>query len=398
MAFYESFLSLLEERYPTTARTINVRERLTPLLFCPVAVKLSRHLADKARLFAEATFALREIQDRKTKLENLEPHIADPGNYSALMSYDFHVDAEGRLRLIEINTNAAMSLMSDLLYEAAGLQNGFSVDFKREIIDTFKNEFTFAMGPSRKLERAVIVDEKPETQRAFVEFHAYRELFERDGIEAFIADPRDLEFANGELRLNGKRIDLVYNRDTDFYLEGEGSRALRYAMEAKTACISPHAHEYRLLADKARLMELSAPSAIESLDLSEAHKAELRSAIIPAFSVRDVQDTDALWAERKKLFFKPKRSFGGKAVYRGDGISRGVFARILEGDYLAQEFVPPATLTIPIENESRVETFKYDLRFYAYRDRIQLACARLYHGQMTNSHTPGGGIAAIEWV
>jgi hypothetical protein len=73
-----------------------------------------------------------------------------------------------------------------------------------------------------------------------------------------------------------------------------------------------------------------------------------------------------------------------------------VFAQILAGDYLAQEYVPPSTLTIPVEEKPT--EFKYDLRFYAYQDRIQLACARLYQGQMTNSHTPGGGIAAIEWV
>lgn len=397
MSFYETFLSTFETQYPETARALVLRERLTPLLFCPVAVKLSRQLADQAMTFAQAAFALRQIETRRRSLEALTPPTLDPGNFSALMSYDFHVAGDGRLRLIEINTNAGMSLMADLLYQLNGLPNRFGENFQREIVETFKSEFTLAF-PSRerRLERIAIVDEAPESQKLLVEFYAFRELFGREGIETLIADPGEMEFADGELRLGGKRVDLVYDRDTDFYLESERSHALLAAMMARAACITPHPHEYRLLADKERLMELASPGAIEALALSDEHKAALRSAIIPAYSVQEIKDPDELWSRRKKLFFKPKRSYGGKAAYRGASISRPVFAQILAGDYLAQEYVPPSTLTIPVEEKPT--EFKYDLRFYAYQDRIQLACARLYQGQMTNSHTPGGGIAAIEWV
>jgi hypothetical protein len=74
-------------------------------------------------------------------------------------------------------------------------------------------------------------------------------------------------------------------------------------------------------------------------------------------------------------------------------MSRGTFASILAGDYLAQEMVPP-----PVVQYEGEEEMKYDLRFYAYRDRVQLACARLYRGQMTNSQSLGGGIAPIRWA
>jgi hypothetical protein len=90
--------------------------------------------------------------------------------------------------------------------------------------------------------------------------------------------------------------------------------------------------------------------------------------------------------------FKPRHAFGGKGVFRGSSISRGAFDGVIASDSLAQDFVPAPTVKI-----EGVE-FKYDLRFFAYRDRVHVACARLYQGQTTNATTPGGGVAAITWV
>ena len=38
---------------------------------------------------------------------------------------------------------------------------------------------------------------------------------------------------------------------------------------------------------------------------------------------------------------------------------------------------------------------KTDLRLYAYRNRVLGVTARLYHGQVTNLRTPGGGFARV---
>ena len=73
-------------------------------------------------------------------------------------------------------------------------------------------------------------------------------------------------------------------------------------------------------------------------------------------------------------------------------ISRGAFQALLDQDVLIQEFVPAPTVRIDGTE------FKFDLRFFAYRDEVRLAIARLYQGQMTNATTPGGGVTSIEWV
>lgn len=425
MITYEQFLARLADLYPEAARKLVFADQLTPTLVCAHAVTLPLALKIEAEAIVRAFFKVRGLPDRTRALEALEPPIADPGNTSALMSYDFHVDTAGHLRLIEINTNASLSLIVDALHETHGLKNPFVESFRDDIIAVFRNEYRASFAAERMLagesqpqtpaiSTIAIVDEKPYEQKLFVEFLLYRELFERAGHRVEICDAaslRNAERDHGLLTESGEKIDLVYNRHTDFYFQQPATAALKTAMEKQSACITPHPHEYRLLADKERLLELSRPDALTSLPLSESERQCLATALIRTRESRDFASEAELWAERKRWFFKPKRSFGGKATYRGATMSRTVCHQVYSGDYIAQEFVPAPELTLPEspsesspkspmkagENAQSVLKMKYDLRFYVYRDRIQLACARLYQGQMTNAKTPGGGVTPIIW-
>jgi hypothetical protein len=100
-----------------------------------------------------------------------------------------------------------------------------------------------------------------------------------------------------------------------------------------------------------------------------------------------------LWARRSKLFFKPGTGFGSKAAYRGDKVTRRVWADILDADYVAQDMVPPSTRTVSINGE--IHSLKADLRNYTYDGQVQLVAARIYQGQTTNFRTPGGGFAPV---
>ena len=378
------------------AQTYDVANRLSPLLICPDALTLSKSLKIQAEEIVRAFWALRLDSARNHKLEIIDPAIPDPGNVSALMSFDFHIDPSGLLRLIEINTNASLSLLVDLLYEVHEIENPFSKNFRTEIVATFREELSLAGFSTPKT--VAIVDEHPQEQRLFIEFLMYKELFEKNGFTTLIADASELIFENGKIKMGASALDLIYNRHTDFYFQTPGTSALHNAMMAKAVCISPHPHDYRLLADKERLMEFSSLQGIESLPLSTTEKSAIEKTIIKTIDVREYcssRDPQELWKDRKKWFFKPKRSFGGKATYRGSSITRPTFANVIAGDYLAQEYVAAPVTQTPTGG---ADEFKYDLRFYTYKDKIQLACARLYRGQMTNSQTPGGGTTAIKWI
>ena len=89
------------------------RERLEPLisenLFSPFQIELPKNILAQAQEMVKACFQLRENPNyQKTYSAELEMRgIKDPGNKAICMSYDFHLDQDGILKLIEINTNAS---------------------------------------------------------------------------------------------------------------------------------------------------------------------------------------------------------------------------------------------------------------------------------------------------
>jgi hypothetical protein len=71
-----------------------------------------------------------------------------------------------------------------------------------------------------------------------------------------------------------------------------------------------------------------------------------------------------------------------------DKLTRGAFAVILEGEYVAQALVPPSERLL--KEADTPQALKMDLRNYVYGGEVQLVAARLYQGQTTNFRTPGG--------
>jgi uncharacterized circularly permuted ATP-grasp superfamily protein len=138
-----------------------------------------------------------------------------------------------------------------------------------------------------------------------------------------------------------------------------------------------------VLTDEAALMDIG---------VDEKTRAILLAGIARTVSVNP-DDAEHLWATRKHLFFKPAKGYGSKAAYRGDKLTRRVFAEILQNDYVAQELVLPSERQLEVEN--KLVDFKLDLRHYVYKGQTQLICARLYQGQTTNFRTPGGGFAQV---
>ena len=100
-----------------------------------------------------------------------------------------------------------------------------------------------------------------------------------------------------------------------------------------------------------------------------------------------------LWETRKALFFKPAGGHGSKAVYRGDKLTKGVWAEIIRGGYVAQEFAAPSERMVKLDGAPEVR--KADVRLYVYDGDPLLTAARLYKGQTTNFRTPGGGFAPV---
>lgn len=334
-----------------------------------------------------------------------------PKAHGVFLGYDFHLGAAGS-QLIEINTNAGGPLLNALLSRVQlACQNTPTATSRVEsmgppvltrtdrsleqvFLDMFLEEWQ-AEGRETPLRSVAIVDEKPESQYLLPEFLLFKELFERNGIATVICDPAELVLAGGTLWHRHQPIDLVYNRLTDFGLEAEENRPLQEAYLSGAAVVTPHPRAHALYADKRNLALLTDETALREIGVDAQTRSTLLAGIAPTVRVRR-EDADALWAARKRLFFKPAAGYGSKAAYRGDKVTRRVFEEILQGDGVAQSLVPPSERLLRVGDA--LADLKLDLRNFVYRGRVQLVSARLYQGQTTNFRTPGGGFAPVVMI
>ncbi|MBL1273711.1 MAG: hypothetical protein COB25_014790 [Oceanospirillales bacterium] len=330
------------------------------------------------------------------------PDIAhfDPGPIGAFMGYDFHLGPDGP-QLIEINTNAGGAFLNTMLARAQHqccdpsqktAATKLAMDgFEDAVFDMFKEEWQRQRADSMPRCLA-IVDDSPETQFMFPEFQLAQQLLQARGIDTLILDPSELEYIGGALTAKGKRVDMVYNRLVDFALDAPAHEAVRHAYLDGAVVVTPNPRAHALMADKRNLILLSDPPTLRSWGLSEEKVGYLESAV-PKTRLVSASDAAELWSARRELFFKPVAGHGSKGVYRGNKLTRRVFENILEGDYIAQNFVSAGERTMRVDGT--VTTRKVDIRLYTYAGKSLLVAARVYQGQTTNFRTPGGGFAPV---
>lgn len=317
-----------------------------------------------------------------------------PANKGVFFGYDFHLNEDGA-HLIEINTNAGGAFFNILLQHSQREEvlPGKALapdDLERDIVAMFRHEWRLQRGEA-PLQTLAIVDDAPQSQYFYPEFVLARQLFERAGIRAVIADPADFQARADGLYCGENKIDLIYNRLTDFSLEQYP--ALLNAYQQDQLVLTPHPYAYRLYADKCNLALLTDVERLRAMGADDATIAALQSGI-PQTRLVEAQDAEQWWRERKEWFFKPATGYGGKGSYRGANLTQRVFAEIMQGGYVAQRRAMPGERMVSVDGAEPV-AFKYDVRCYVYEGRVQLVIARLYQGQTTNFRTPGGGFGMV---
>ncbi len=334
-----------------------------------------------------ACFQLRESKEYQNVLsaEIQERGLKDPGNKSICMSYDFHIDENQTLKLIEINTNAAFLVLGYEMYKMREMPLPVS-DFQ---IDDLKTSIETEMQLQGKSVnagfRTAIIDETPEEQRLFSEFLLFQSYFEKWGWNCQIADFRSVP-----------EVDFIYNRYTDFFLNHPDSQGLREKFLNRQVCFSPNPYEYLLLADKQRMIDWNQDEFWEKFSSEIQSLKPTLQRNLPVTLDLNPQSADDVWANRKKYFFKPKRAYGSKQSYKGASISHRLYNDLIQQEMIAQEYVSAPERKFQTPDGEQI--FKFDLRFYAYQDKVQMVVARIYQGQVTNLKTPYGGFAPVRFI
>ena len=322
----------------------------------------------------------------------------DFGPLGVFMGYDFHLTVDGP-KLIEINTNAGGAFLNAALLDAQracckAANDRFVLPtrggFGTAVAAMFQNEWHL-QGRTVPLRTIAIIDDGPQMQYLYPEFVLAKSVLESKGFEVIICDAIALSFSEGKLHAGNRSIDLVYNRLVDFTFDKPEHDVLCRAYREGAVVVTPNPHLHALLANKSNLIILSDPDTLRRIGASDADIAALST--VPRAQFVTIENKDQLWSERNRLFFKPLSGHGGKAVYRGDKVTKSVWAEIIKGNYIAQELVTPSERNVAVGQAH--ETRKMDLRLYTYDHKLLIAAARLYQGQTTNFRTPGGGFAPV---
>ncbi|MDX8408442.1 MAG: hypothetical protein R8J84_00145 [Mariprofundales bacterium] len=327
--------------------------------------------------FARAIYCLKKNSVWLETLESELPAAAAivPDQPSLLMGYDFHLTNDGP-KLIEINNNAG-GLYQHGQWLPQPKWSEWSGALTQRLVEMFP--------PSWRT--IAIMDEDITRQFMYPEMQGYAHLLAQDGRRVLLLSPQDILADNHGLFHEDTRIDAIYNRHTDFYLESEPLRHIRTAFEANLVALNPHPRSYALIGDKSRLADLWQPTLLERC--LPANEVAAMRALVPPCKRMEGLDRAQLWHQRKQWVFKPAARHGGKGVVLGKSISRTRFDQIDATDTVLQQLTPPSKVTI-----DGIE-FKADFRLYMHGETPIALAGRIWRGQVTNFRQAGSGWTAI---
>lgn len=359
---------------------------------------------------ADRMAVILEKLTRDPKFEQLMLEGAPPvahlnhGVRSMGLTVDFGISRDGRPLVMELNCNASRwqgGVALQRWMEATPKPPYFREPFMRDpvfrnpemleevFVDCLREEwrlFQLNRGLTPRPLRSVLVTEVEPHLRAW--FHEQKEIaacLQRRGIEARLASIYEVENLDG--------VDLVYNRDTDFFLESGKLVLLREALQSGRVCFTPHPRGYAMVLNKKSLITL--------YDLGQGRHPEIGldaddraflGRVVPMTRYMTDADRSLSQADRANLIFKPIGLFGGRGIHRGDAISDVDLAALKPGEYLVQEI---------IDRQLYDGGVYADMRFFCYGGRVVYGNARTYRTPVANVHSYGDwgvGMAPYEWA
>ena len=383
MDFYSRYKQQALKQYPSTKacfEDLNWRNAVSEEV-----VSLPSEVLSQIQKTVSSLVSLKTSDSYRILLEKGAPFSLKHSQESLLMAYDFHVSEDEGIKLIEVNTNASGFLVSALISQVHGLDSETPLS---ALQNSFKKEWEKFRGTSPP-KKVLIIDEKPLEQKMLIEFLMYKDFLNSLGWPTEIYDSQDLKLDSKQrlVDLHQNVVDFIYNRTVDFYFKKHVYLAQAYS--SQTCCISPHPSDYYLFADKIRLCDWF--EHVDSLFSSQEQKSLLKQVLLPTWILTS-ENQEKAWNGKKNYFFKPLQSYGGRQAYRGKGLTRPRFQKIIKEAFLFQNYCKPGAFI-----DKKGQEWKFDLRVFVYADEIQHIAARLYQGQVTNFQNLGGGFASVRF-
>ncbi len=247
------------------------------------------------------------------------------------------------------------------------------------------------------------------------EFEILAERFTRRGVPTVVADPRDLEIANGRLVAHGQAIDLVYRRAliNDIVARPDDTRVLVQAYRDRLACVAntfrckiPHKKSFfAVLTDEAHAARFSD----DERAVIRAHVPWTRVVAGRRTRTSDGRDVDLVTFvrdARERLVLKPTDDFGGHGVTLGWETEASAWEATLQdalaqpaGTWIVQERIPIRREPFPfVESDPHRVTTKdmlVDCAPYIFRGKVAGFLTRLSASGLANVTSGGGQVPAF---
>jgi len=328
--------------------------------------------------FSRLMFRLKQNKHYIAALKDQLPATANAmhDEASMLMGYDFHLTDDGP-RLIEINNNAGGLYVGDKGWMKQPIIAELRDSIEKRILNMFP----------RSWQCIAIMDEDVVNQYMYPEMQYYADLLRRDGRTVFLISPADIQLKDNALYVENKRLDGVYNRHTDFYLDTVELIHIRTALMAGQVALNPHPRSYALLGDKSRMADWWHKGLLDDY-LAKDDVALIRH-IVPEIHMLSDCDKEQLWKERKAWVFKPAARHGGKGVVLGKAMSRKRFESLDMESTVVQRYVPASQVV------HEDICYKFDVRLYMHGETLIAIAGRLWRGQVTNFREDGSGWVSL---
>jgi len=356
---------------------------MTTSLASEIPVPVSRAAFEAMLGFSRTVFRLK---DNAAYLAGLSEHLPAAAHIqndwpSVLMGFDFHLTDDGP-RLIEINNNAGGLYIGDGRWLPQPEIPALTGALEQRLLDMFHADWA----------TIAIMDDDVSGQFMYPEMEAYAALLRQDGRRVMVISPEDLTLHEDGLSCDGIHIDAIYNRHTDFYLEGEDVAHIRQAYEKAQVAVNPHPRSYALIGDKTRMVDWWRQGMLEAcIDQSTV---ELIRSLTPETHKLSDMDIDQAWAVRKGWVFKPAARHGGKGVLLGKAMGRKRFEALDIDETIVQRLVPASEVEMDGAH-GEINRMKLDIRLFMHGENLIALAGRVWRGQVTNFRQPGSGWVAL---
>lgn len=325
----------------------------------------------------------------------LNAMILQPSGYETpipMLRVDiFYNEETGDFKFCEFNTDGTSAMfendtMVEFLKKDSAVFRHFHPDVEymelmQPWVDSFMEVWKQTEASKKKEKPVVLITDILENSY-YPELMAFRQLFEKNGIQCEVEDLRNLDYDGTSLysQTTGTKYDAVYRRavtkdilshyhDALPLILAKRDRNVILVGDLQTQII--HSKMINEALQDERLLEYFTEEEREFLKKHLPQTANLTSAV-----ARKIADNKNRW------IIKPKDSYAAKGVWAGVDVSEALWKRLLhdfkDTDYIVQEYVPHyATDNIDLISESEFKPWHNLTGLYVYNGKFAGVYSRL---------------------